>query len=267
MLNDNAKWIELVRSKSASWFALADRLSSLGEQIASIETEFDSEEGLADYRTLTLLFFFRSASNFRGTILMAERAMIIEARTLARSCGECAICLAGLKFDPEQWRSMLHDELASRKGRAKLLARNENWLNPDDVDRLRAFVEKIEAEGTLSRLDFSKIAINAGIEIFYLLYRQLSADAAHPSIEALNRYIIENEDGAVQEIQPVPPHKSEDIDSSLSIACNFFFLCITVLLEKLPNEAYQKDFGTLWEEYKRLIRSENQGGKPTKASS
>jgi hypothetical protein len=71
--------------------------------------------------------------------------------------------LAGLKFDPEQWRSMLHDELASRKGRAKLLARNENWLNPDDVDRLRAFVEKIEAEGTLSRLDFSKIAINAGI--------------------------------------------------------------------------------------------------------
>ena len=162
---------------------------------------------------------------------------------------------------------MLHDELASRKGRAKLLARNENWLNPDDVDRLRAFVEKIEAEGTLSRLDFSKIAINAGIEIFYLHYRQLSADAAHPSIEALNRYIIENEDGAVQEIQPVPPHKSKDIDGSLSIACNFFFLCITVFLEKLPNEAYQKEFGTLWEEYKRLIRSENQGGKPTKASS
>jgi hypothetical protein len=100
-----------------------------------------------------------------------------------------------------------------------------------------------------------------------LLYRQLSADAAHPSIEALNRYIIENDDGAVQEIQSVPPHKSEDIDSSLSIACNFFILCITVLLEKIPNETYQKEFGTLWEEYKRLIRSENQGGKPTKASS
>ena len=253
---DIAKLINVFRSESALWFGLAERLNRLGQRLALRELEFQTEGGLADSRVLVLLLFFRSLTNFQGTVLMAERGMIIEARTLSRNCIECAICMAGLKVDPEQWKALLRDEIGSRKSRAKYLLRNEDWLASGDVEQLRTLVKTLEEQwNASSRLDYAKIAEKAGIEILYLLYRQLSADAAHPSVEALSRYIAEDEDGAIKTLQSLPAIKSGDISGTLSILCNCFFLVCSVLIEYFPDQAHQHELGECWEEFKRLTKT------------
>lgn len=255
MIHDNSEWITAIRTKHPEWFSLADRMSAIGQKIAEADRNIEKSDGLADDRVLSLLLFFRCLSNLNGAILMAERAMMIEARTLTRSCGESAICMAGIKFDVDQWKALLHDELASRKSRAKFLLKNERWLPDGDVKKLRLYVEGLEEQGKLSPLRLDEIANKAGLDIHYLLFRQLSADSAHPTVEALNRYVVEKPDGDVEEVQLVPKFTGNEISDTLSIATNFFFVACAVITEKFPDEKIQVEVGECWECYKELIQS------------
>src|ERR1700704_180996 len=108
-----------IRGRHSDWFSHAESLNRFAQRVATSQREMSSERGLGDDRVLALLLFYRALNNFQGTVLMSERGMIVEARTLARSCLESAICLAAIKADPEHWRVMLKDELASKRARGK----------------------------------------------------------------------------------------------------------------------------------------------------
>jgi hypothetical protein len=109
-----------IRGRHADWFSHAENLNRFAQRIAITQREFSSERGLGDDHVLALLLLYRALNNFQATVLMAERGMIVEARTLARSCLETAIWLAAIKTDPEHWGGMLKDELASKRARGSL---------------------------------------------------------------------------------------------------------------------------------------------------
>lgn len=100
------------------WFDLALRLNRLGHKIAFAEREFEIQShGLSDVRVLTIMLFFRVLSNFQGSIVLADRGLIVEARALARCVGETVLCMVGAKLDPEHWKALVDGEIKSRKGR------------------------------------------------------------------------------------------------------------------------------------------------------
>lgn len=109
------------------------------------------------------MLFFRALTNFQGAIVVADRGLIVEARALARCCGESALCMVGAKFDPDHWKALIDDEIKSRKGRARLLLGNTYWLTADQAKKLKSQIAAKTADWKrVSGLDYAKIAQKGG---------------------------------------------------------------------------------------------------------
>jgi hypothetical protein len=253
-----------IRGRHADWFSHAENLNRFAQRIVTTQREFSSERGLGDDHVLALLLLYRALNNFQATVLMAERGMIVEARTLARSCLETAIWIAALKTDPEHWRGMLKDELASKRARGRWILKNAaDALDPARREGLEKYVDDLEHQTRLRALKLEDVAKRAGVHGVYLFYRQLSADAAHPSITALHRHVSSGHDDEIKEIQWMPVLELDDISETLGLACSFLILACTALGEMFPDAERNKELTGLHDEHVRLAKA-RQDAPPAK---
>jgi hypothetical protein len=163
--------------------------------------------------------------------------------------------MVGVKFDPEHWKSLVDDELKSRRGRSRLLLRKPDWL--DDLQtKMLSQSELMKSDPKpVSNLDYAKIAEKGSVEIHYVLFRQLSADAAHASLEALFRYVSEESDGTIKSLQPAAKLTPELIADTVDIACNFFFLALVIASEQFVDKSLEEQAGRCWRVYKSLAEA------------
>src|SRR5271165_5840467 len=94
---DIGAWATKHRAENAAWFEFAEQLNVTAQSLLLNLKVTTQEDGL-DSNVLAMLLFTRTISNFQGAVLMAERGMIVEARTLARSCLESTFCLAAMVY-------------------------------------------------------------------------------------------------------------------------------------------------------------------------
>jgi hypothetical protein len=91
-----APWIGRHRTENRAWFSLAMDLNSLAHQeLLLLEAPLEDNKAL-----LAALLFARSLSSFQAAILLAERGMTQDARTITRSCFESVFCFGALRNDP-----------------------------------------------------------------------------------------------------------------------------------------------------------------------
>src|SRR5258708_130166 len=137
------------RAEHAAWFEFSERVNRNGQRLLSEAKITTGDAGTSDPKFLAFLLLIRTLSNFQAVILLVERGMIVEARTLARSCYENMFCLVSLqKFGAEFSQKMLNDELASRKATSNWLLQKEGRLDhagADAAKRLRETVYEIDA--------------------------------------------------------------------------------------------------------------------------
>ena len=163
--------------------------------------------------------------------------------------------MVGAKFDPDHWKALMDDEVKSRRSRARLLMGNSHWMTDAQYETLKGQIAIMTTDWKrLSGLDYAKIAEKGGCQIHYVIYRQLSADAAHASFESLLRYVTESE-GAIESLQPLAKLTPAMISETIDIACNFLFLCGAVLLEQFSDAAASKELEGCWQQYKALAKS------------
>jgi len=78
--------------------------------------------------------------------------------------------------------------------------------------KLRALYPRARA------INYGEITKDSSLKNAYLWYKQLSSDAAHPSLEALTRHITKEGDGSLLvSVEPVPSEK--DILDTIEWAC------------------------------------------------
>jgi uncharacterized protein (DUF4415 family) len=251
-----ANWIQKHRTDNANWFSIAEGLNRTGQRLMPGAT-VTTEQGDGNRRLLAMLLFTRALSNFQGTILMAERGMVVEARTLARTCLESTFCLAAIvKGDSDFTEKMLRDEFANRKKKANWLLSVPERLQhckPDAMQRLREYVENLnDTWDSLSALGIEEMARTAGLHDLYIFYRELSGDAAHPTITALNRYIVNDEGHEVREIRWGPKCNPSEIADTLNIACHVFIASCAAINEMIPNDEVGRELGDHFRVYKAM---------------
>jgi hypothetical protein len=234
--------VQHVRKLNSEWFELATRLSRIGQAFLTLKLNRQTEHGLADPIVLKTLIFYRATSSFQGAVIMAERGMIAESRTLIRNCLECSLSLAALDTDPDHWKELLGDELASRKARARLLVSNPSWLTGDQLTKMAKHLDDLEAKGKLTFLDMKKLAEKSALAPLYLFYRQLSADSAHLSVESLNRYIEPDpHDETTVDLQWRPSLESNDVEDALSMATWVYLPSCIILRDTFPDAGQEKE--------------------------
>jgi hypothetical protein len=124
---------------------------------------------------------------------------------------------------------MLHDEARSRQARGELALSKGAQLLEHVKERLRAQLRFMKKKWPDAKsLNPKGVAQSGPLADGYIIYSQLSADAAHPSVTSLNRHVGHSENGEAI-IEVVPTRNEEEIKMTWDWACNAMLgVCVGV---------------------------------------
>ena len=214
---DITAWIAKARSEHVDWFQLADQLNQEGMKLL-----FAAQPSSGSNREfVAALLFGRALQAFQGSVLLSERGMGAEARTLVRNCAEAAIALGNVALS-----ETFLDELIADYDKHRLTIANVFFNDPDckselpaeQLEKLREVANAITAQYHPNRpkgINWDAAAKKAGMAALYnTVYRGISGDAAHVSIDALNRHIKSDADNNLEHLTFRP--SSGDLADTLS---------------------------------------------------
>ena len=125
---DITAWIGKHRADNADWFALAGDLNRIAQsQLGRLRARDDEHQSL-----VVALCFLRGLSQFQGSIIMAERGMIAEARTLIRGCLETVFLMGAANAEPDIGELLIQDDAHRRDKIAKKILSNHEILTEED---------------------------------------------------------------------------------------------------------------------------------------
>jgi Family of unknown function (DUF5677) len=245
---DIAAYIDKHRAENGAWFNHAMDLNSVAQQLLQ-------EVPLDDETFLSTLLFVRGLSSFQAAILLAERGMIQDARTVARSCFETVFCFGALRKDPVGFLEKFEKaNLHSKKTFANASLKGGVKLEPDVAKKLSQFLDDFERSGEKAeQLKWKGAANAAGLgNVYDVLYRGLSNDSAHPSLIALKRYYEVNENNTELRWGPAALDK-KDIEDTLVASCTACWYLVEWMAERAKHPEIMEKLKRCSEDIKRLI--------------
>jgi hypothetical protein len=185
--------------QKTKWFAHGDELLQLASALYSEADLMETEYGASDPKVIAMTLLCRTVGNFRGALAMIDQKLIVEARTLARSCVENLIFIDKLAKDGIKFvKEIEANEYKSKEIRGQMIAlwAAGQQTEPPFVKELYGYLKSIK--GKPKEMINVKATARIGIlKDSYIIYSQLSSDAAHPSADSLSRYTQRNSDGSL----------------------------------------------------------------------
>lgn len=179
-----------LRAENADWFSLADDTNLALMRIAATAISSVKTNSWAP-KAVAARVLLRSCGTFQGVILLTERGMVAEGRTLARSLIESALCVAALHDNPITFIEMLRqDSQASRRQQANFIIEENLVIAGTARDKLQAVVDDFDKK--IAIMSPKKVAALGPSLKLYLSYQRLSDDAAHLSARSLDRHLLPN---------------------------------------------------------------------------
>lgn len=203
------------------WSELADTLGQTGLDILAGAPVTVTEKRFAEAKVLAIMLMSRTLSNFKGVFTLIEKGLVVEARILVRCCFENTFWMAGLHSQGDKFvKKMLHDEMRSRRVRGEMVLSKKLQLSEDIENRLREQLRAINKKWPDAKsLSPKDVAISGLLRDGYLIYSQLSADAAHPTVTSLHRHVGHHEADGEALIEVVHAPKDEEVIMTLDLAC------------------------------------------------
>jgi hypothetical protein len=213
------------QQRKANWLGYAQRLADVALEIVGQCDRLDTTKGARDPRVIALALLSRSLCHFRAIPGLLEINLIVEARTLTRCIFENLFIQGGLAEQGEAFVQKMADDTArSRQSRGSWVL---GWLDEQEggspyEEGLRATIGKLRALYPKPRtINFGEITKDSSLKNAYLWYKQLSSDAAHPSLEALTRHITKEADGSLF-VSAKPVVSEKDTLDTIEWACQAF---------------------------------------------
>jgi hypothetical protein len=237
------------------WLVHAQRLADVGLEIIGQCDKLDVMKGTKDPKVISLALLSRSLGHFRAIFRMLDMGLITEARILTRCIFENLFMQSALVEGGDAFvQKMVDDHARSRQSRGSWVL---GWLDEQDTkspheDSLREVMDTLRTLYPKPRaINFSEIAKDGPLKNAYLWYKQLSSDAAHPSLEALSRHISKEADGGLL-IAVEPTVSEKGALDTMEYACQALMGVIVAANQVAgPSEAGQKLPG-LFDEFNSL---------------
>src|ERR1700677_309575 len=133
------------------WIAFAEKLLALCLEIQSAADVQITEKLFAEPKILALALLCRSFRNLKGVIALASEGLVVEARTLARSCYENSFLVAVLIEKGESFvEEMYDDDVKSMRSRGEFVL--EDGAEQDMAQKLRARLDQLKAQRPKDKL-------------------------------------------------------------------------------------------------------------------
>jgi hypothetical protein len=180
---------ENVRAKHVIGFRYMEQTNALAMRVMWTLPLADLDEAMAH----AIMCYARAVQNFQGVILMSERGAITEARILLRALAETLFLALGMVNKTDMLALLQEDAAAHRKAVANaIIQMNIAGRTGADLSRFEQVVNDVVAEyGDKPRsIKWSALAYEVGVgDIHEVAYRFTSGDAAHATLESLNRHV------------------------------------------------------------------------------
>lgn len=246
-------WMTKARAEYVEWFQLADQLNQEGMKLL-----FSAQPSHGNNKEfVAALLFGRALQAFQGSVLLSERGMGAEARTLVRNCAEAAIALGNVALS-----ETFLDELIADYDKHRLTIANVFLNDPDcmselpapQLDKLRGVADAINAQYHPNRpkdINWATAASEAGMTALYnTVYRGISGDAAHVTIDALTRHIKSDADNNVEHLTFRP--SSDDLADTLSAGASAILHAMEALGRIFGQESVSNSVSRLGEVWRGL---------------
>lgn len=194
--------IEIIKYSQAripGWFSFANDLNRLAQSLYVETTDLLRGRSTHDPLPMALQLMPRALSAFQGSIILAERAMPVEAKTLARGIYEAAFWIGYLRTHPQEAaeqlrRATLQGEIGLFKSSLRAGAAAQGGIEAEMRTRLGEMQRVHDALPKGPKLE--RVAELGGFGPAYLHYKQLSGSAAHVSLKSTMCYLARDDDGS-----------------------------------------------------------------------
>ncbi len=218
------------------WIVFASRLLSLCMEIHGASDVQVTEKEFAEPKMLALALLCRTYLNLKGVIALAQEGLVVEARTLARSCFENLFLIPNLIEKGDAFvTAMYGHERRSIRSQGEFLLEDLDDLDPfaaEMASRLQASLRQInDLRPKAEFLNVKEVASGTALKHNYRFYSQFSADAAHPTIRALKRHRVEAVENGERvlglDIHPV--ERGAEVADTVNMACHAVLgVCVAV---------------------------------------
>ena len=175
-----------------TWFEFAEQLNRLGWAILS-DLEIPSED---DQMLSSTLLFLRTHQSFQAAILLIERGMLADARANLRSAAEGTIAVIALANDHSFKDQLIQAHHYNQRKLARILLANPEYrstLTSNQISELEKAARSVgEEEGSgkkFSDVNWHDTAAKYCPDFYNLVYRALSNEGAHITLNILNRFV------------------------------------------------------------------------------
>jgi Family of unknown function (DUF5677) len=223
---DIDRFREAVRTTAPfkAWFDYALGLNRIGLDLLK-----HASTPSADRRLFTMYgHFVRTDQTFQGALLMAERGMVPNARILLRSGVESAIAICALAKDDSLVEQMIAAHHLNQRKYARICLDNPTYRESYSAQELAAMqatvtaVDAMEAASgkRLKDINWADTAAEHCFDLYNLLYRSLSSDGTHATVDSLNRFVEVDSSKQITAFKVVPD--TDGLVEALSAACLLF---------------------------------------------
>jgi hypothetical protein len=244
--------VAVIRRRYERWFALISKINTFAMSVLTREVPKVPAELYA------AALYARAVTMFQGAVLLAERGMGAEARTLVRGCAETAIALGCTRRDATFLKQLGADHDKHRIASAnELLQLPESDPNIGEFQRqqLRQVVADVSAAYPAAgprRINWATASSAASmVDLYITVYRQTSADAAHVTLTSLDRHVRSDSAGEILGFQ-FRPNTEETVDS-LSMAIAVLLKATEAKIFGLQDVEAEGRLGVFIDEWQALI--------------
>jgi hypothetical protein len=207
-----------------AWFDYALDLNRIGFDLLRNATTARSENVAFAIHGL----FVRVHQSFQSALLLAERGLVGDARTVLRSGVEGTIAIYALHSDAAFVDRLIEAHHYNQRKAARVLLDDQAYLaayKAEDVAAMKAVVTSVDAMekakgAKLRDINWADVALKCCPDLYQLMYRSLSSDGTHATLNTLDRYVLADAKGQITSFKSAPG--PEGLVETLSAACLLF---------------------------------------------
>jgi hypothetical protein len=235
------------------WFDFADELIRYGLDTLRVhETSRNNQELLISG------FFVRAHQSFQAAIILCERGMIPDARGVIRSAVETAIASAALAADTAFVDRLIGADSQHKLTYARVLLEDADYkgrYSLTEIAKLEEVKKNIEAIDKNSpraprNINWKDVADKHCKDLYIALYRLLSSDGTHTTIDVMDRYFESDALGQITALKMGPDH--EGLDDTINAACLTFLWAANAFAQVFSKGESNQVVSDYLKEYRRL---------------
>jgi hypothetical protein len=251
--DDIHHWIEKHRKHYNDWFSLSENVSSISQKFL-LSLKPPSDDG---QKVISTILFSRILSHFQGIVLLTERGMATEARSLLRGMLDATFACVALSKHKSLVEEFVNDDL---------------WQRLKSINNFRALPKAIKKKHRIGNAKLKKLAEDLQQEIDEKQIKPLTTEYLAQKAEMLSHYntlFVLLSSSTHSRVRDLEQHLGDEkidklntllwgpdvsgLNEILFPACELLFIAAKGISNLFNGSEFDKEFQEQWEKYEKLI--------------